>query len=111
VLGPEFRLDDSATALARANFVNTVVFSSIAPSPPDRPVGTSLDFSGLVPLAADPTALMAELNALLMHQAMSPAMQTAILTAVQAVPASNPLMRVKTAAYLVVSSSQYQVER
>jgi uncharacterized protein (DUF1800 family) len=111
VLGPEFRLDDSATALARANFVNTVVFSSIAPSPPDRPVGTSLDFSRLVPLAADPTALIAELNALLMHQAMSPAMQTAIVTAVQAVPASNPLMRVKTAVYLVVTSSQYQVER
>ena len=39
LLGPEFKLDDSATALARANFVNTVVFSSIAPSLPDRPIG------------------------------------------------------------------------
>jgi uncharacterized protein (DUF1800 family) len=111
LLGPEFKLDDSATALARANFANTVVFSSIAASLPDRPIGTSLDFSRLLPLAADPTVLVSELNALLMHQAMSPAMQTAIIAAVQAVPASNALMRAKTAAYLVVSSSQFQVER
>ena len=111
LLGPEFRLYDSATALARANFVNTVVFSTIAPSAPDRPVGTSLDFSSLLPLAADPKTLVAELNALLLHQTMSPAMQTAIVTAIAAVPATNPLMRAKTAAYLVASSSQFQVER
>jgi hypothetical protein len=111
LLGPEFKLDDSAAALARANFVNTVVFSVIAPSLPDRPIGTSLDFSRLLPFAGDPAVLVAELNALLLHQVMSAAMQTAIVTAVKAVPATNALMRVKTAAYLVVSSSQYQVER
>mgnify|MGYP007123212521 CR=1 FL=1 len=35
----------------------------------------------------------------------------AIATAVNAVPANDPLNRARTAFYLVVSSSQYQVER
>jgi len=38
-------------------------------------------------------------------------MRAAILTAVSAVPSSDPLDRAKTAAYLIVSSSQYQVQR
>jgi uncharacterized protein (DUF1800 family) len=111
LLGPEFRLDDSATALARANFVNTVVFGTIPPSPPDRPTGTAVDISWLLPLAAYPDLLIQELNGLMLHQSMSQQAHDAIRTAVLAVPASNPSMRAKTAAYLVASSSQYQVER
>jgi hypothetical protein len=38
-------------------------------------------------------------------------MQTQILNAVNGVPSSNPLMRAQTAAYLIMSSSQYQVQR
>jgi hypothetical protein len=42
---------------------------------------------------------------------MTPGMHDSIVTAVKAVAASNALSRVKTAIYLVASSSQYQVER
>lgn len=111
LLGPEFKLDDSATALTRANFVNTVVFGSITASPPDRPTGTTVDLSHFVGLAGYSGLLVFELDALLLHRSMSPAMRDAIVAAVDAIPASNPLMRAKTAAYLVASSSQYQVER
>jgi uncharacterized protein (DUF1800 family) len=111
LLGPEFKLDDSASALARTNFVNTVVFGSIAPSPPDRPTGTVVDLTHFVGLAAYPSLLVNELNALLLHRSMSAAMHDAIVTAVTVVPATNALMRARTAAYLVASSSQYQVER
>jgi hypothetical protein len=38
-------------------------------------------------------------------------MRTSIAGAVGAVAASNSLKRVRTAAYLVLTSSQYQVER
>ena len=109
--GPEFKLYDSASALTRANFMNTIVFGSIAPSPPDRPTGTTIDLSHFVALAGSPGILVDELDGLLLHRAMSPAMHDAIVTAVTAVPSSNALLRARTAAYLVATSPQYQVER
>jgi len=109
--GPEFKVYNSATALARINFVNTLVFGSIPPSPPDRPAGTTIDLTSLVALAKNPELLIDELNGLLLHQSLTPAMHDAILAAVTAIPSSNPTMRAKTAAYLVASSSAYQVER
>jgi hypothetical protein len=111
LLGPEFRLFDSATALARINFVNTIVFNGIAAALPDRPDGTKLDLSPLLPLASEPNALVSALDGLLLHRTMTPAMHDTIVTAIKAVAASNALSRVKTAVYLVASSSQYQVER
>jgi len=109
--GPEFKVYNSATALARINFVNTLVFGSIPPSPPDRPAGTTIDLTSLVALAKNPELLIDELNGLLLHQSLTPAMHDAVLAAVTAIPSSNPTMRAKTAAYLVASSSAYQVER
>jgi len=42
---------------------------------------------------------------------MSTAAQNAVITAVNAVAATDSLTRAKTAFYLVATSSQYQVER
>jgi hypothetical protein len=42
---------------------------------------------------------------------MSAAMKSAIATAVNAVPATDPLGRARTAAWLVVTSPQYLVQR
>ncbi len=111
LLGPEFRLEDSAATLARANFVNTVVFNGIPAALPDRPTGTMADFSRLLPFAPYSGLLVDELCGLMTHQSASPSMRDAVRAAVDAVPAKNALMRVKTAAYLIASSSQYQVER
>jgi hypothetical protein len=47
----------------------------------------------------------------LLHGAMSAGMREAIVRAVTAVAANNPLKRARTALYLVASSSQYQVEK
>jgi hypothetical protein len=90
-----------------------MVFSRIAVSAnyPFNPTGTSLDFSTLLPLAGDPAALVDTLNTLMLSGQMSSEMRTSIIAAVQAVASSNTLKRVRTAAYLIASSSQYQVER
>jgi uncharacterized protein (DUF1800 family) len=111
--GPEFGLLNTSTAIRRANFVNMMVFSRIAVSAnyPFNPNGTSLDFSTFLPLAGDPAALVDTLNTLMLSGEMSSGVRTSIMTAVQAVASSNPLKRVRTAAYLIASSSQYQVER
>ena len=67
--------------------------------------------AALQALAGDPAQMVAQLDALLLHNTMSPAMKSAIVTAVSVIPASDPLSRARTAAYLVATSSQYQVQR
>lgn len=111
--GPEFGLLNTSTALRRANFVNTMVFSRIAVGAnyPFNPSGTSLDFSAFQPLAGDPQSLVDNLNTLMLSGQMSSEMRAAIVAAVRAVASSNPLKRVRTAVYLIATSSQYQVER
>ena len=111
--GPEFGLLNTSTAVARANVVNTLVFARIAAATayPFNPSGTSLDFSGFQPLAGDPEGLVDALNALMMSGQMPSDMRSAVITAVSAVTSSNPLKRVRTAVYLIATSSQYQVER
>jgi hypothetical protein len=111
--GPEFALLNTSTAVRRANFVNTMVFSRITvpAAYPFNPSGTALDFSAFLPLTANPEALVDSLNTLMLSGQMSLEMRSSIVTAVRAVASSNPLKRVRTAAYLIGSSGQYQVER
>lgn len=108
--GPEFGLLSTSTALRRANFVNTIVFSRLATSA-NSPTGTSIDLAPLQPLASNPGALVDALNDRLLHGTMAGAMRSSIMQAVSAVAASNAVKRVRTAVYLVLTSSQYQVER
>ena len=107
--GPEFGIQTGVAAQARANLVNTLVFSQIRSAAPD--FGTFLDLRGLQALAGDPGLLVEELNWLLMHGSMSGGMKAAVIDAVSAVAATNPLLRAQTALYLVATSSQYQVAR
>jgi hypothetical protein len=109
--GPEFGILSTSSSLKRANFINTIVFSVISASPPDRPNGTSIDLTGLQALAGNPQALVDELNRTMMDGGMSAQMQSSIVTAVNAVSAANPLKRARTALYLVATSSQFQVEQ
>jgi hypothetical protein len=108
--GPEFGLLSTSTALARLNFVNTMVYSRINVSA-NAPAGTSIDLSPLQPLAARPADLVDELNLRLLHDSMSAQMRDSIVAAVSAVSANDSLRRVRTAVYLVLTSPQYQVQR
>lgn len=114
ILGPEFGIYTTGTAIARANAVNNIVFNRIAVSLPDTPNGTSINMTEMQMLAANDTTgnqLMDALNSKMMHGAMSANMRSTILTAVLAAPNTNPLLRAQTAVYLIATSSQYQVQR
>jgi hypothetical protein len=135
VLGPELQLQTTSTALQRANFVGGWAFFAFAPGTPRErvrgpgtapsgtdpvtghplvptgPVGTAVDVSFLLPLAGDPQALADELNRLMLHGTMTPEMKADLVTAVAAVAGTNPRKRVRTAVYLVATSSQYQVQQ
>lgn len=119
LLGPEFAIMTTGTAIQRTNFVNRFVFTDI-PFPvalPNAPLGTSLDFSDLQALAAaDATGglLVDELNRRILHNRMSAQMRSTIMTAVTAYPSATPadlLNRTRQAIYLVTTSSQFQVQR
>lgn len=117
--GPEFGLLSTSTALIRANFINTMLAPNsntataggINVSNPNTPNGTALDLAPFQALAGNPAALVDALDRLLLHGTMSDDMRTSIIGAVNAVAATSPLKRARTAAYLVLTSSQYQVER
>jgi uncharacterized protein (DUF1800 family) len=113
LVGPEFGVQTTNTALARANAANALVFS--AQIPPDATVygatGTRLDLSAWQALASDPAALADRLDRTLLAGRMTPAMKSAIVSAVSAVPATDSLARARTAAFLVVTSPSFQVER
>ena len=110
-LGPQFGIFSSLTSLRRANFANRVIFSNIPAAAPNRPTGTSIDFSPWDPLASNPDQLIEALNQLLLHGAMSAEMRDSVRVAVETIPASNARLRVRTALYLIATSSQYQVQR
>jgi len=109
LLGPEFDLETTATTLVRANFVNSFVYGSIG-------AGTTVSFTAYANLSANPNAtgqLLDTLNALLLHNTMTADARASILAAVNAVPtgSSQNLLRAEAAIYLILSSSQYQVEQ
>ncbi len=112
--GPEFAIMTTGTAIARANFVNTMVFGRINVSAPIVPNGTSINLTEMQSLAAADTTsnrLLDALNTKMMHGTMTAQNRSTILTAVNAVAATDPLTRAKAAIYLIATSSQYQVQR
>ncbi|MCC6196650.1 MAG: DUF1800 family protein, partial [Burkholderiales bacterium] len=115
---PEFGIFSSSSFIERANQVNNLFYgpatqSYFQPQPwLPNPLGTSApDFTSFLPAAGDATALVDRFDVLMMHRAMSPAMRKTIVTAVDRLPASEARLRVELAAYLVLTSMEYQVQR
>jgi uncharacterized protein (DUF1800 family) len=111
--GPEFGLMTTGTAIARTNFIQTIVFNRINPGNHSQ-TGTAINLTEMQMLAsADHTlnGLLDALNVKMMHGAMTAQNKATILTAVQSVPRTNPLLRARMAIYLIATSSQYQVQK
>jgi uncharacterized protein (DUF1800 family) len=100
--GPEFAIFNTNTALARVNFVNSIVNGSISS-------GTKVDFTPVIN-AGSQDAMVDWLNNYMLHGSMSSQMKQSVLTAMTAAGTSTK-NQAKAALYLVISSSQYQVQR
>jgi uncharacterized protein (DUF1800 family) len=106
LLGPEFQLQSPSAAVARSNMVNALVYGNLGN-------GAIIDWSYLTSLAATPQALLDCVNSAFMYGKMPGAVQTQILSAVNALTGTTAAVykaRAQAAVYLTVSSSYYNVE-
>lgn len=113
ILGPAFGILSTSTTLRRANVSNQLVYSGIATGT-NNPTGTQLSFTALDAQASNPGAIADYLNALLLHGTMSTQFRNSIITAMNAIPTSDgnfARKRSQVAAYLVTTSSQFDVQR
>jgi uncharacterized protein (DUF1800 family) len=114
LLAPQFGILNTATALARLNFLNSLLYSAngIAPvSNVPGATGTQIDLSLYQASAGDANALVAAFDANVLHHTISAGESAAIVPAVDAVAATDSLNRARTGAYLVFASPRYQITR
>lgn len=113
MLGPAFGILSTSTTLRRANVANQLIYSGIGTGT-NTPTGTQLNLSSLEAQASNPGAIADALNALLLHGTMSTQFRNSIITAMNAIPTSDgnfARKRAQVAAYLVTTSSQFDVQR
>ncbi len=115
--GPEFSIHGEGAALERLNFLDWLLAGGAAPKPTvANPLGTRVDLSGFMGDASDPARLVDRLSLLALGEALPTAARDKAIAAVAEWPADDragnwQLDRVKTAAYLVYASPDYQVQR
>jgi uncharacterized protein (DUF1800 family) len=101
LLGPEFKLMNTSTTIARVNYVNDLIYGNVGST-------TKTDLSQYVALAPDVNKLLDAVGAVMMHGQMSSDMRATLVTALTGI--TDNTQRAKAAFYLIGSSSQYQVQ-
>lgn len=114
LLAPQFGILNTATALARLNFLNNLLYSANGIAPAANvpgATGTQIDLSLYEASTADPNVLVSRFDANVLHHTMSAGESAAIVPAVNAVAGTDSLNRARAAAYLVLASPRYQITR
>jgi uncharacterized protein (DUF1800 family) len=109
LVSPEFEITTETTVVSTANFIRALIFNGQGAGA----TKVSLDFSAFTSLATtNPSAMLDQLNVLLMAGQMDANMKTQILTAVTPISANDGgFNRVRNAVYLITSSPQYATQR
>lgn len=110
VNGPEFAIQSTSTAFSRINLAGELVYKTM-PTNSNRPTGTWLDFTSVMPHAGTTYALTGYLNKLLMHGQMSPTLLGNVNVQLAGMSNMTALQRIQEAVYLIATSSEYWVER
>ena len=114
LVAPQFGVQNTTTTVARFNFVYALLYSANGIAPDNSvpgAIGTKIDLSGYTSYAATPATLVDKLDALMTHTTLTSTERSAIVTAINAVPVSDALGRVRSAAYLIAASPRYQITR
>ena len=112
--GPQFGVQNTTTAVARLNFIYTLLYSTngiAADASVPGSTGTRIDLSGFQSMAGTPATLVDTLDAQLNHTSLSAGERSALVTAVGALSATDTLGRARMATYLLAASPRYQINR
>jgi uncharacterized protein (DUF1800 family) len=101
LLGPEFKILNTSTDIARINFVNDLVYGSVSKA-------TKTDTSAYVGVAGDVNKLLDMVSLNMLHGQMSDSMRSTLSSTLSAI--TDNKRRAMAALYLTGSSSQFQVE-
>ena len=112
--GPQFGVKNTTTSVAALNYVYALLNSTngiAADASVTGSTGTRIDLTGYAALAGTPATLVDKLDAQLTHASMTPSEKSAVVTAVNAIAATDTLGRARMAAYLVAASPRFQITR
>jgi hypothetical protein len=103
LLGPEFKILNANTTVSRINFVNDLIYGSVGSD-------TKIDISPYVAAAGNVSNLLALVNTNLMHGQMPSDMDSTLSTTLSSLAFTDNTSRAQAALYLVLTSSQFQME-
>ncbi|HEX4810289.1 MAG TPA: DUF1800 domain-containing protein [Bryobacteraceae bacterium] len=98
---PEFQIYSTQTASTRINIINSVIYGSKLDS------ATTFDLSAFTALGGSPQALIALINQVFFHSAMSSNLNSALQAGITA--QSTPTAAAQAALYLALTSGEFQV--
>lgn len=107
IFSPEFQITTDTTVITTANRMRSNVYRT----PGSNPDSIILDLTPLTQLSANPDVLVDSLNNLLMNGQMSSGMRDIVVDAVTQMPASSTLERAQTAVHLLVTSTEFIIEK
>lgn len=110
--GPAFGLFNASQAFKLSGILSTALNGKgVAPDPKvTRATGSRIDLARWQALAANPAALVNDIDRVLLAGRASSPLRQALLQAAQIHPASKPLDRARSALFLAVMSPEYLVE-
>ena len=101
LLGPEFDILNASTAVARANFINGLIYSTLS---------TTTNITPYVNAAGDVANLLALVNINIMHGQMPSDMYNTLFSTLSSPAFTTAKARAQAALYLTLTSNQFQVE-
>ncbi len=99
LFGPEFQIYTTQTAVNRADTVNTLIYGTMP--------GVRVDIQPFLSYAGNTSTLLDYIARVFLRSGMSPQLQSAATTAVNA--ATTSTTKVQAALYVVLTSSEYQI--
>ena len=106
LVAPEFQIANESSVVGYLNFMQRMVAGSVGDITPD--------YTALLALADDASALMAEVNLVLAANQLSVATTTALASAVQSMPAGTDTSRrnrINAALLLVLATPEFIVQK
>lgn len=108
--GPQFQVLSESSTLSTANDL-TARINAYTGNPKNTATTIAINLNGLNALAYDAGWLVDQINHDLLYGQMSTATRTRLVSAVNAVPATNPLGRTQTALQLVLASPEFAIQK